>query len=527
MSSSSNFFQRTAVPSSSPVLPYSDSPSQSGHLPVRDLVNDSQSDAVAQHASSDALALQAVVQALIDPRNAHFTTDNPSSFTRYVKIDFSNPQALRARRVEALSNAIQNTPFQACASYQQVTNDVLVFEFDSFSDAQAAVDAKDQLEGFGPVAASFVTIEEFTALCDGFHQTRFITANATLEEACLSVMSWMDEHLGSGDLLSVVLINVVRDYNSHTFQFRLELDSREQAEVEVRRQRFDGRIKDSRLSSKVIPYTPAGYAPVVRANSPYPVDVSLAIQTGGAVQPVYHPRRNSSGLRSTTVATGRRDDQSNTIDLDRIKRGQDVRTTVMLRNIPNQMTTYDLERLLKGWAFGQFDFLYLRIDFANMCNVGYAFVNFDSPMTIVKVKQQLDTDGWPGHLGSNKRAAMSYATVQGVESLIEKFRNSSVMLEAPQCRPRLFWTLHDVCSDPLKWHLQSQEKPFPGPNNEAKLARSRQNAETQGLYPAHSREEHRRGFFHSNFDRGNPNGTPSGTPNGTPNGFLGSRIPYY
>lgn len=140
---------------------------------------------------------------------------------------------------------------------------MLVFEFDSFSDAQAAVDAKDQLEGFGPVSASFVTIEEFTALCDGFHQTRLMfnrfegqllveitaasTANATLEEACLSVMSWMDEHLGSGDLLSVVLINVVRDYHSHTFQFRLELDSREQAEVEVRRQRFDGRIKVSDL----------------------------------------------------------------------------------------------------------------------------------------------------------------------------------------------------------------------------------------------------------------------------------------
>lgn len=111
-------------------------------------------------------------------------------------------------------------------------------------------------------------------------------------------------------------------------------------------------LQDSRLSSKVIPYTPAGYAPVVRANSPYPVDVSLAIQTGGAVQPVYHPRRNSSGLRSTTVATGRRDDQSNTIDLDRIKRGQDVRATVMLRNIPNQMTTVSVFAYLIALDFG-------------------------------------------------------------------------------------------------------------------------------------------------------------------------------
>ncbi|KAK0638410.1 Protein MEI2-like 2 [Lasiodiplodia hormozganensis] len=76
---------------------------------------------------------------------------------------------------------------------------------------------------------------------------------------------------------------------------------------------------------------------------------------------------------------------------------------------------YDLQALLSTWVRGKFDFLYLRIDFANMCNVGYAFVNFDMPMTIVEVKQKLDAHGWPrpGHLGSTKRAAMSYATVQG------------------------------------------------------------------------------------------------------------------
>ncbi|OJD30217.1 meiosis protein mei2 [Diplodia corticola] len=64
----------------------------------------------------------------------------------------------------------------------------------------------------------------------------------------------------------------------------------------------------------------------------------------------------------------------------------------MLRNIPNQMTTYDLEALTR-WVHGKFDFLHLRIDFAN--TVGCAFVSFDMPMTIVDVKSKLDASGLP------------------------------------------------------------------------------------------------------------------------------------
>ncbi|KAK8224425.1 hypothetical protein HDK77DRAFT_504253 [Phyllosticta capitalensis] len=45
---------------------------------------------------------------------------------------------------------------------------------------------------------------------------------------------------------------------------------------------------------------------------------------------------------------------------------------------------------------------------------------------------------------------------------------------------------------------------LPGPNNEAKLKRSRQNAETQGLWAAHTREDQRRAR-HTTYDWGNPN----------------------
>lgn len=67
----------------------------------------------------------------------------------------------------------------------------------------------------------------------------------------------------------------------------------------------------------------------------------------------------------------------------KISLGQDVRTTIMLRNIPNRVDQAGLKQLLDQTSLGEYDFMYLRIDFANNCNVGYAFINFVDPMAIL------------------------------------------------------------------------------------------------------------------------------------------------
>ncbi|KAK3845936.1 MAG: RNA recognition motif 2-domain-containing protein [Linnemannia gamsii] len=125
----------------------------------------------------------------------------------------------------------------------------------------------------------------------------------------------------------------------------------------------------------------------------------------------------------------------------------------MIRNIPNKYTQPMLLESINETHFGKFDFLYLRMDFKNKCNVGYAFINFINTEVVASFLQQHIGKKW-GRFNSDKICSLSYATIQGRRALVDKFRNSSVMDEEPSYRPKIFYT-----SGP---HL-GQEEPFPGP----------------------------------------------------------------
>ncbi|RGP67539.1 meiosis mei2 [Fusarium longipes] len=189
---------------------------------------------------------------------------------------------------------------------------------------------------------------------------------------------------------------------------------------------------------------------------------------------------------------------NNVVDLYDLMAGRDVRTTIMLRNIPNKVDQPLLKRIVDYSSHGKYDFMYLRIDFANDCNVGYAFINFVKAEYIVDFVQARANKRW-NCFRSDKVAEVSYATIQGKDCLVQKFRNSSVMLEAEHYRPKLFYTVH--CGDPS---LVGQEEPFPGPDNQSKMKRSVENAEHVGLFTPtagqHFREAQR--HRHSQFDRG-------------------------
>lgn len=221
----------------------------------------------------------------------------------------------------------------------------------------------------------------------------------------------------------------------------------------------------------------------------------------------------------TTLVAARRhpNDQHNRVRRERILDGSDIRTTVMLRNIPNKMDwvllmfpfntaeadfqQLTLKALLDKHCFGTYDFLYLRIDFNTGCNVGYAFVNFVDTNGMIQMLDNIEHRTWDG-FRSSKAAEISYATIQGKEALVSKFRNSSVMQETAYCRPRLLVSRDDAIAK--RTAMVGTELPFPAPDNMAKLHRSIDSARTTGLYPPNGTAlvDHR--ARHGIYDNGNP-----------------------
>ncbi|WVZ21633.1 hypothetical protein V8G54_008955 [Vigna mungo] len=154
------------------------------------------------------------------------------------------------------------------------------------------------------------------------------------------------------------------------------------------------------------------------------------------------------------------------LDLDKIKSGEDTRTTLMIKNIPNKYAAIDENHR------GTYDFLYLPIDFKvynllfqelfiipNKCNVGYAFINMLSPSLIIPFYETFNGKKWE-KFNSEKVASLAYARIQGKTALVSHFQNSSLMNEDKRCRPILFHSEGSEAGD-----LIVQEHLPANPNN--------------------------------------------------------------
>ncbi|TEB38398.1 hypothetical protein FA13DRAFT_747032 [Coprinellus micaceus] len=152
----------------------------------------------------------------------------------------------------------------------------------------------------------------------------------------------------------------------------------------------------------------------------------------------------------------------NQLDISKIETGQDTRTTVMIKNIPNKMSDKDLVTYINKVCPRRIDFLYLRMDFQNGCNVGYAFVNFIETQDLLKFATTRLGEKW-NMFSSEKVLQMSYANYQGKEALVEKFKNSCIMDEREAWRPKIFYSFGPN---------QGLPEPFPAPTHIRRKERS-------------------------------------------------------
>jgi len=146
-------------------------------------------------------------------------------------------------------------------------------------------------------------------------------------------------------------------------------------------------------------------------------------------------QQNAANLQSYMVSVpfsapeGQDHEREATVEeADAASGAADSRTTVMLRNLPNNYTREMLLELIDGRGFtGQFDFLYLPIDFQTYACLGYAFVNLISPAVSQRFWRAFDGfKGWS--LPSKKVCYVSWSGPhQGLDAHIERYRNSPVM----------------------------------------------------------------------------------------------------
>ncbi|OAY30614.1 protein MEI2-like 1 isoform X4 [Manihot esculenta] len=162
--------------------------------------------------------------------------------------------------------------------------------------------------------------------------------------------------------------------------------------------------------------------------------------------------------------TNHSDKKQYELDIDHILHGEDSRTTLMIKNIPNKYTSKMLLAAIDEHCRGTYDFIYLPIDFKNKCNVGYAFINMTDPQQIIPFHKAFNGKKWE-KFNSEKVASLAYARIQGKAALIAHFQNSSLMNEDRRCRPILFHTDGPNAGDP---------EPFPmGTNIRSRLGKPR------------------------------------------------------
>lgn len=125
-----------------------------------------------------------------------------------------------------------------------------------------------------------------------------------------------------------------------------------------------------------------------------------------------------------------------TINIDQLLQGADIRTTIMIRHIPNKYSSQTLLEEIEDACKNKYDFFYLPIDAENQCNLGYSFINFLNPFHIIYFFKMFKSRKW-NHYKSHKECDLTFAKFQGKVELTAHLEKNSHKIDENK-KPMLF-----------------------------------------------------------------------------------------
>jgi len=127
------------------------------------------------------------------------------------------------------------------------------------------------------------------------------------------------------------------------------------------------------------------------------------------------------------------------INPEKIERGEDARSTIMVRNLTGAQARANFLTFLEHCGFEErYTFFYMPCKEHRNIPAGFAFVNFLLPQDILMLHRCVEGGLWHRVLGDcqPKTPAISYARFQGHEELARHFSSSAVLHEQdPEKRP--------------------------------------------------------------------------------------------
>mmetsp|Transcript_7844 Transcript_7844/g.16951 ORF Transcript_7844/g.16951 Transcript_7844/m.16951 type:complete len:512 (+) Transcript_7844:3-1538(+) len=165
------------------------------------------------------------------------------------------------------------------------------------------------------------------------------------------------------------------------------------------------------------------------------------------------------------------------IDSEKIANGEDLRTTVMVRNLTGPSARKDFLNFLEACGLHEkYMFFYMPCKEHRNVPSGFAFVNFSSPQDVLSLFIMAKSGVWR-RIASDPHAkdpAVSYARFQGQEELLRHFNSSVVLREQDPAKRPIFRSTEggrlQEMTAPRMWAKLAPQKHAPKKVPEAQAA---------------------------------------------------------